>query len=111
MLGGKLTQIEREIIHHLLLDRGIAEYEIIDVTNEGQELPGSIHDDEIELLSGVFATPTKAYMFWLGWQDGHYTSGEKTGFWKELSPSEWGLYNKQIIAAQRRLKEKALSAS
>ena len=111
MLGGKLTQREREIIHHLLVGKGISEYEIIDVTNEGQELPGSIFDDEIELLSGVFATPTNAYMFWLDWQDGHYTLGEKTGFWKELSPDEWGIYNKPIKAAQHRLKEKALSAS
>lgn len=110
MFGGKLTTREKEIIHRLLVERGIADYQVIDVTNEGRELPGSIYDDEIELLSGVIATPKKAYMFWLDWVDEHYTLGEKTGFWRELPPNEWGMYNDRIRSAQLRLSQKEPSA-
>lgn len=107
MYGGCLTPREKEIIHQLLTERGIVKYEIVDVSNEGQELPGSQYPWEIELLCATSATPTSAHSFWLDWMDGKYTLKH----WYDFAPDLSEIYphainfKNEILAAQQRLKQ------
>jgi hypothetical protein len=104
MDGGELTTREAEIIHQLLAERGITEYEILFVIPEGQDLPGCTYDNEIELLSGVVVTPTNAYDFWLDWIDGRYTFS----VWREIDIANTKDRD-EILTTQQRLRQKEAS--
>ncbi len=104
MLGGELTLREAEIIHQLLAERGITEYEVIGATPEGKDLPGSTYDGEIELLSGTVVTATTAYSFWLDWEEGGYTLWH----WREIDLNQT-LDKDEIVQAQQRLRQSGTS--
>ena len=103
MQKGILTEKEKEVLHTLLLERGIIIYCLFDVTNEGINLPGSTYPCEIESMSGTIITPSKIYDFWLDWFDGHYTLGEEEGIWKEMNIEEFGWNKDRIIQIQQQL--------
>jgi hypothetical protein len=96
---------EREIIRRLLSKKNIQEYEIVLLSGEGKELPGSTYEDEIELTSGTIVTATAAYGFWLDWIDDHYTLGDEQGYWYEVNINEFRDAD-DILAAQQRLRQK-----
>jgi hypothetical protein len=101
MVGGELTPREAKIIHQLLAQRAITEYEIIGATPEGKDLPGGTYDGEIELLSGTVVTATTAYSFWLDWEEGSYTFWH----WREIDLDR-SLDKNEIVEAQQRLRQK-----
>jgi hypothetical protein len=103
-----LTVRQAKIIHQLLMERGITEYEIIGATPEGKDLPGSTYDGEIESVSGTVVTATTAYDFWLDWFEGNYTLGEHRGFWEEVNLDKT-LDKDEIVASQQRLRQKRTS--
>ncbi len=103
MTGNQLTTRENEIIKQLFAQRDINTYEIVEVINEGRELPGSLYDWEVELLLGVAVTPTDIYMFVLDWIDGKYTLGDKNGMWRELTPDDLGDEKEHILTIQHQL--------
>jgi hypothetical protein len=105
-MHGGMTPREAEIIHQLLAERGITEYEIIGATPEGKDLPGSSYDGEIETLSGTVVTATTAYDFWFDWFEGNYTLGEHRGYWQEVHPDETGPDRDKILEAQQRLRQR-----
>jgi len=99
-----LTERETEILHSLLVQRGITTYQIFDPCHEGHGLPGGTYPDEIQSTSGEVITPTDVYGFWLEWVDGHYTLGEEDGSWKIRDVEE--LYDKvQILQIQQQLRK------
>ncbi|MHB8598466.1 MAG: hypothetical protein ACYDER_16815 [Ktedonobacteraceae bacterium] len=110
MFGGKLTPREAEIIHQLLFERGISKYEIVDVVNEGKDLPGCTYDNEIELLSATVVIATNIYTFWLDWRENTYTFWH----WRELALDKIRpgalAYKNAILAAQRRLRQNSTNA-
>jgi hypothetical protein len=110
MRDGYLTRQEAAIIHQLLARHGITEYEVVGAVEEGKTLPGSSGPRDIELLSGTVVTPTTAYSFWLDWAEGGYTLGEQSGEWRELAPASIA-NDSEIVAAQRRLRQKNSSQS
>lgn len=99
MVGGQLTEREQHIIHQLLAEKGILTYEIREVVNEGQFLPGGNYPLEIELLSGEVITPTSAYDFWLDWQGQHYVLEP----WHEIDIDN-SREKEEIRQVQKRLK-------
>ncbi len=99
-----LTPREQEILRQLLAKRGITEYEILGATPEGKDLPGSTYDGELELLSGVVVTATKAYDFWLDWVEGNYTFS----IWREVD-LEKARDKDEILAAQQRVRRRGTS--
>lgn len=103
---GKLTRREQEIVHHVLLEYGITDYEILNPLSEGHDLPGSTYEGEIEWISGTIVTPITAYSFWLDWIDGHYTLGKEQGFWREIDLEE-DADAEAIIALQQQLRKTA----
>jgi hypothetical protein len=105
MSGGESYKKEREIIHHLLSKKNITKYEIVEISGEGRELPGSTNEDEIETVSGTIVTATAVYGFWLDWIDGHYTLGEEKGNWHEFSVSD-PAHDEDVLAALHRLQRK-----
>jgi hypothetical protein len=96
-----LTPREREILRQLLAKRGITKYEILGVTPEGKDLPGSTYDGEIELLSGVVVTATNTYDFWLDWVGGNYTFS----IWREVDLKK-ARDKDEILAAQQRVRQR-----
>ncbi len=98
-----LTVRQAKIIHQLLMERGITDYEIIGATPEGKDLPGSTYEGEIESVSGTVVTATTAYDFWLDWFEGNYTLGEHRGFWEEVNLDKT-LDKDEIVASQQRLR-------
>ena len=105
MKKGMLTQREEEVLETLLAQRGITKYRLFEVTQEGKHLPGSAFPLEIESMSGYVITPTKVYVFWLDWVEGHYTLGEEDGIWKEMAIEELGYDKDRILQVQRQLKK------
>src|ERR1019366_308132 len=89
MRGLEPTPKEKEIIHTLLVEHGITEdYEVAPSNFEGKELPGSTYHREIMSQQGYIVTTSKAYYYWLGWYDGHYTLGHEEGVWEEVNIDE-----------------------
>lgn len=111
MYGRKLTPREAEIIDQLLAQRGITEYEFVQVVNEGKDLPGSSYHWEIELLSAIITTPTTAYSFWLDWIEGNYAFKH----WQEVDLEKIRPHaqemKRKILTAQQRLRENGASTS
>jgi hypothetical protein len=103
MRAGNLSSREEEIIRQLLSGHGIVEYELAEMVNEGQTLPGSSYPGEIEAISGYVVTATSVYMFWLDWYQGHYTLGEHRGFWEEVPLNKLGRDKERILGIQKRL--------
>ena len=102
MSGKENYRKEREIIHHLLNRKNITRYEIVEISGEGRELPGSTYEEEIETVSGTLVTATAVYGFWLDWIDDHYTLGEEKGNWHEFSISD-PAHDEDILEALYRL--------
>ncbi len=84
MLGGLLTPRETEIIHHLLLQRGISDYVIVEANPEGRDLVGCAYDSEVELLCATIETPLARYSFWLDWEAGQYV----LKYWHAETPDQ-----------------------
>ena len=106
MRGSTLTAREGELLHTLLVQRGITKYQVIEEIGEGKSLPGSTYPCEIESISGMVIAPEKVYAFWLDWIDGHYTLGEEEGIWKELRIEELGRDRDRVMKIQHQLREK-----
>ena len=100
MIGSKLTDREKEIIADILQKKGIREYAVVRAVPEGEDLPGSAFESQIELLSGTIVTETKAFDFWLDWKDDAYTFS----IWREVDLVKRSERNRQeILEAQQRL--------
>ncbi len=100
MHEGKLTSQEAELIRRLLAERGITKYVIVDTEAEGKTLPGSTYPGEIESMSGYIVTITTAYLFWLDWDQGAYTLGER-----EVALDQSGRDKEMILEIQRQLQQ------
>ncbi len=79
MYRGWLTPRETEIIHHLLLQRGITEYSIVEANEEGLDLPGCAYNWEVQPLCVTAEAPDARYNFWVGWKDDQYI----LKYWRE----------------------------
>lgn len=82
MYRGWFTSREREIIHTLLLQRGITHYTFVEANEEGRTLVGSAFDDEIALLCATIETPTRQCRFWLDRREEQYV----LKYWHEEPP-------------------------
>lgn len=77
-----------DIIHTLLAKHGIGRYQLIDLTPEYVELPGSAYYQEVVAQSGIIITPDYVYHFELGWEGEYYTLGNKGKSWPELTSED-----------------------
>jgi hypothetical protein len=105
MISGELTKKEVAIIHQLLLQKGIDQYEIFVPVGEGRDLPGSTYDCEVESLSGTVVTSTDVYGFWLDWINEHYTLGDEKECWFKVDISKFH-GPEDIISIQHQLQQK-----
>ena len=105
MIRGMLTPKEAEIIHQLLLEKGITVYEVLNPLMEGSDLPGSTFPREIEKLSGVVVTIDTVYHFWLDWKDDQYIFWG----WHEAHPDEIRSI-RAYREAQKRLRQRLSSS-
>ncbi|GHO61041.1 hypothetical protein KSB_95160 [Ktedonobacter robiniae] len=97
------------LIHNLLAEKDITQYELTDMVDEGRMLP-PYQDARIEDCSGTIVTPVKIYHFWLDWVNGQYSLGDKSSytsytgeirtFWNELEAED---YMGSIKDARRRM--------
>ena len=108
---GMLTQREEEVLRMLLMQKGITEYRLFEVTQEGKQLSGSTFPLEIESMSGYVITPTKVYSFWLDWIDGHYSLGEEDSIWREEIVEALGRYKDRIMQIQQELRKRGISSN
>ena len=104
MNEGKLTTREAELIRRLLTEHGITQYAIVDTEAEGKTLPGSTYPGEIESMSGYIVTTNTTYLFWLDWDQGSYTLGER-----EVALDQSGGDKEKIVRIQRQLQQQKQS--
>lgn len=111
-----LTATGRQtLIHDLLAEKGILQYELLHEVSEGRMLPPYQHV-YIEDCSGTIVTSTAVYCFWLDWVDGRHTLGEPSSFqppsdggsyWQEYAPEEhdreFPTFAQAVEGARRRL--------
>jgi hypothetical protein len=104
MRGGRPSRREAEIIHSLLVQKGITSYQLFEMVEEGNLYPGSTYPDEIESISGRVITPTAIYDFWFDWDDEHFSLGEEEGYWEELPLEDLGQDRDKILQIQQQLR-------
>jgi hypothetical protein len=86
MNEGELTTREVQLMRRLLA--------------EGKTLPGSTYPGEIESMSGYIVTTNASYLFWLDWDQGSYTLGER-----EVALDQLGGDKEKIVRIQRQLQQ------
>jgi hypothetical protein len=101
MIRGKLTPKEEEILHQLLMEKGITTYEILRAISEGHDLPGCTFPHEIETMSGAIVTADAVYSFWLDWKDDQYFFWG----WHQYSP-ETVQKTRSFVKAQKLVRQR-----
>jgi hypothetical protein len=104
MHGGMPSRREAEIIHSLLVQKGITRYQLFEMVEEGNLYPGSTYPGEIESISGSVITPTAIYDFWFDWVDEHFSLGEEDGTWRERRLEDLGQERDTILQIQQQLR-------
>jgi hypothetical protein len=104
-----VTTERQQLIHDLLAEKGITQYELTSEVSEGNMLPPYQNFSTIENCSGTVVTPTAVYGFWLGWANGRHTLGEERGFWHEYTlehirpHGKFPGFEREVEEARRRL--------
>jgi hypothetical protein len=100
---------EGEIIQHLLRERGITEYFVVEPVEEGEGLSDAPEDSQAWSTSGYIVTLDAFHTFWLDWDAPHqcYTLGNFFDYpsSEEDVKSMWGT-GPILLKAQECLRQK-----